>query len=95
MHPNVRRLLHSLAATALLGLVVAGTPTDATAAPIGDPVGGCGSSRFELMTVKDVVKDAPKEFHEAIRKADNNADGWLCVKRDERGGTFRDNNAPL
>jgi hypothetical protein len=95
MQPIVRRSLLSIAATVILGLLLAAVPTAAGAAPTGNPVGGCPSPQFELMTVKQVQKQARKEFWDAIAAADRNADNYLCVKASDVGGTYTDNNAPL
>ena len=92
MQSNPRHGSRVFAAGAALSLILLGTPTSAAAAAA--PVGGC-SPRFELTTVNKLVRSAPPEYADDIRKADRNNDGYLCIKVDKTGTVYTDNNAPL
>lgn len=71
---NIRTVTASLAiaAVATVGLAA---PVNAEPSSPGCPGG------FQLMSVKDVLKDIAAEgFRKAIRSADANSDGKLCIK---------------
>lgn len=68
--------------TVTASLAVAAVTTVGLAAPVNaEPSGSGCPSGFQLMSVKDVLKDIAAEgFRKAIKSADANRDGDLCIK---------------